>query len=371
MRHLSVSDLRKKIPFARFRLLVLIFLFFFFFKGFLVWDSYFRCYGLDDLLIYLHLPSNGADSVLEHKIIKRCLVEPLLWAVGFCMLPELTDFLVKTASFVNTHCTTLKKHYTQLLTYAFTVLLIVVTIGHNINCPHITLSDLKNFFNRPTSDFYEKNFHAPNTDNVTLSLQKKNLLLIQIESMEHTFEDENFFKVSLIPHLKQLKSVGTSFRHYHNGFATSYTQGSLIAMYTGLPTNYIARDFMNRNGNRFNFLPDYNTLSDILRQNGYATFFIQGGDGTFAGTSNFLRTHGVTAILDRTGISRFYSYAQIAGGWGYGDRDVLEIASEKLQKRKRQQPWFMHIQTVDTHFNYQPKINGGVRVPVPGFTAHR
>jgi phosphoglycerol transferase len=343
---ISFSSIAKTIKLYRLKPFFLIFLFFFLYKGLRFWHRFFNDYTLDDLIIYLNLPTEGVDKSLERCFIDRCLLNPLLWSLGICYIPELITLILPVVNFI-------KKHYAKIVTYGFGAALIVL-----IGKQNISLNDITHFFYRPTSNFYEKYFHRPTADNITLP-KKKNLLLVQLESIEQTFENKNFFENSLLPNLQRLEPLGVSFEHYHNGYSTSYTQGSLIAMYTGVPTNYISGRIMNLSGDNFRLLPEYYTLSQILRDNGYKTTFIQGSDKAFSGTGKFLENHGVERIIDRSSIAVLYPDLRIAGDWGYGDDDVFDIVLTELDRLDSKQPWMMHIKTVDTHFAYDPEVIRG------------
>jgi phosphoglycerol transferase len=207
-----------------------------------------------------------------------------------------------------------------------------------------------------TSEFYEREFVEPSSSQIQFPHKKKNLVFIQVESLESDFEDKSFYGVNLMPDLQALEPEGSKFAHFHNGFSTSYTQGSLIAGYTGCPTYHIAADLINRWGSKVKVLPDYYSLAQILKDNGYSTHFINGCSGNFAGTKSFLQSHGVENVITREEIEQLYPEYTTIGSWGYGDADIFKIARQNLSKADKSKPYFLHLLTVDSHFKYQPNL---------------
>ena len=69
-----------------------------------------------------------------------------------------------------------------------------------------------------TSDFYEKHYVDAKQVSIQVPKQKKNLILIFMESMEFTFADNKFFKENLIPELTKLSNENISFNKHLQGY---------------------------------------------------------------------------------------------------------------------------------------------------------
>ncbi len=206
-----------------------------------------------------------------------------------------------------------------------------------------------------TSDFYEKHYVDAKQVSIQAPKAKKNLILIFIESMEFTFADKIFFKENLIPELDQLSKENLSFNKHLEGYFQNNTQMSLIATMTGLPSRaiFIGKKMDN---NQFGeglkeYLPRIYSLSDILKDNGYTTMFIQGGDIDFAGAKTFLQQHSFDFIIGKKELTKNFSNITYTE-WGIEDKFTFEaLKKELLQNCKKDIPFFFTIFTLDTHFN--------------------
>jgi phosphoglycerol transferase len=319
------------------------------------WHKYFPTSTLNDVLIYLNLPSDGVDMTLVYLGLKRCIVVPALIGLLICYLPAIVGLVTPARLKKAVHQIVPVKFcsrftYTNLLRGIFFCLLVwcVATA--------ISWKALRRMLDFSTSEFYEREFVEPSSSQIQFPHKKKNLVFIQVESLESDFEDKSFYGVNLMPDLQALEPEGSKFAHFHNGFSTSYTQGSLIAGYTGCPTYHIAADLINRWGSKVKVLPDYYSLAQILKDNGYSTHFINGCSGNFAGTKSFLQSHGVENVITREEIEQLYPEYTTIGSWGYGDADIFKIARQNLSKADKSKPYFLHLLTVDSHFKYQPNL---------------
>lgn len=193
----------------------------------------------------------------------------------------------------------------------------------------LTNKDLKNFldfFNEEYSTFYEENYISVSKDDLKIE-NKKNLIFIIVESLEQTFSDSEVYGKNLIPNLSKLD--GIKFSNFENGYATDYTAGMIIGSFTGLPPYLSLRD-LNYYGHLQTPYPAILSLGRMLKNNGYYTSYILGSKVEFAGTNEFLSTHGIDEMIDRGDIEKEFPNLKIAGKWGYGDSDVFSVAQSKL-----------------------------------------
>ncbi len=222
--------------------------------------------------------------------------------------------------------------------------------------------DVLAYYNNQSSDFMEKYYVNPSGVNITFPEQKKNLLLIYLESMEMTYADASVggsFEENLIPELTQIAQENYNFSGTDstvlNGAiplsGTTWTAGALFGSSSGLPLN------ISINGNLMDqqesFFPDITTMGDILEDNGYRNIFMCGTDAVFGGRELFFKTHGDFEIYD-------YNYYLKNGSlpsddyyvfWGFEDSYLLSFAKDKLEEVSQgDQPFNLTMLTVDTHF---------------------
>lgn len=214
---------------------------------------------------------------------------------------------------------------------------------------------------------YEKDYVYPDSVNIVFN-EKKNLILIVLESMEYNFQNkENGGNLpqNRIPEITSLMKKHTSFEPGGITVAgTGWTMGETVAKFCGLPLK------MPLDGNSFgikNYLKSAVCLTDVLRQNGYNVKLFQGTDAHFASMVYFLRDHGVRTedIFDlRFFKKRGMSVSDTTFFLSVKDDDLYEeVKIELLKKRNRSEPWAVWFYTIDTHGAYGRLDSGCVDVP--------
>ena len=155
------------------------------------------------------------------------------------------------------------------------------------------------------SDFYEKHYQAPQEVQLEVPAQKRNLVLIFLESAEATFLRKEYQKqlnFSLMPELYQLAKENLNFSPDSDIGGSmqvdgaQWTQAGLVAQTCGIPlhlpiTNH--NKFLPKHG----YLPRAWCLFDILREQGYEQTFMTGMESAYAGVDKFLASHGQPNIL--------------------------------------------------------------------------
>ena len=291
---------------------------------------------IEETFFFLNTPWQGTDSKLVHKFIQQVIINPLIIVSFFLILRLLFKKFRKILTFF-------------LGTISFCILLIYVGVVG---------STILSSFLVPTSKFYEEHYVDPQKTKISFGKEKKNLIFIAVESLEKTFSNRTFFGQSLIPDIEALD--GTRFLAYQDGFATSFTQGSWIATFCGIPSNYYTADFINTAG-KHGFkdrLKNIDSLGKILKRNGYSTFYLKGSDGAFSGTRIFMENHGIDEFMDKEKISQLYPH-YIQGPWGYEDADLMSILKDALPKSIKHQPFAIFVETVDMH------VSNVVENPIP------
>ena len=135
------------------------------------------------------------------------------------------------------------------------------------------------------SDFYEDNYRM--SDNISFS-ERKNLIVLYLESMESIYAEGGIFGENLLPQLTNLQEENIKFGRYHQVAGSGWTVAGLVTSSCSLPLVLpIDSHSYGRNG----FLPNASCLQDILKKNGYHEFFVSSGETGFAYTDVFLKSH--------------------------------------------------------------------------------
>ena len=254
----------------------------------------FRKFGdfeIEKILFSLYVPLKN-ESTDWMKLIWVPLLASLCF---FCVLIVLRKFILK-------HPKT---------TVCFFFVLLVGTSGYIEK--HFSVWDyIKSY---TASNFIKKNYVDPGKVSLSFPKRKKNLIFIQVESLESSVQDKNnggFFNINYIPHLTKIAKENVSFSHSTliEGAtvlpSTGWTIAAMVAETTGLPLKLYAKDHLhvdNSMGNYLTFLPGAISLGDILAQNGYKNVFILGTNRKSSGQEDYLTQHGHYEIYDRNNIN--------------------------------------------------------------------
>ncbi len=218
---------------------------------------------------------------------------------------------------------------------------------------YYTLSVFKIFsyyknLNAPSSNYYEKNYVAPKKENI-LFYKKNNLIIIHLESIEKTYYDKKIFSEDLIPNIENLSNENLSFSGYLQASGTGWTIGGLFSAYCGVPLKAVIH--ANGYGRFKEFFPNIKCLPEILKDNDYNTYFMQGADLKFAGKDKFFTQHGIDEVYGKYELQSRSDYRETNDGdWGVNDKALFEYAKKKLLKiSKSNKPFMMSLLTVDTH----------------------
>ena len=204
------------------------------------------------------------------------------------------------------------------------------------------------------SNFYEENYIPPKTAKITPPETKKNLVILILESMEFTYAN---LDRDWIPELTKLSQENISFSNYENGYTMNFTMGHLIAMFCGIPCNFLANQIceyrvINQAGERRESIaPHAYSLGQILQDYGYTTFAVQSGSKQFSGTNTFLESHGVK---DTSGLNELINHparVHSVKKWGLNDIDTYEIFKDKIKNAPT--PFCGILTTISTHMQVQ------------------
>ena len=211
---------------------------------------------------------------------------------------------------------------------------------------------------------YSKDYIHPDSVHITFK-KKNNLLFLMLESMESDFQEVTFNteKENLIPEISQYMENNISF--LPGGITikgTGWTIGEVVAKNCAVPLIGLTN---NMSGIK-NFLPKAPCLMNILQENGYSFYLIQGSSIKFASMDNFLKSHKVESnhIYD---ISNFQDYLThdsiffniISDYHLYNEsKNIISKISSDTSK-----PWAIQLFTMDTHGPYGRFDSNCVDVP--------
>lgn len=215
----------------------------------------------------------------------------------------------------------------------------------------------RNYYNKQVDSKFYKQHYKANADQVIFPKEKRNLILIIMESMESSYQDiENngLCDINLIPNLSSLVKENINFSENSNvggGYdatGTGWTVAALTAKLSGLPFNMPIT--ANTNG-LTQFLPNALTMTDYLSMAGYQQLFICGSDKKFASRDALLETHGKVEVHDINYYKEQGRLAQDYGVfWGFEDKKLYNFAKEDITElAKKNKPFSAMMLTVDTH----------------------
>lgn len=208
------------------------------------------------------------------------------------------------------------------------------------------------------TDIYEKYYVDTNSVNVTLPKNKRNLIVIYLESMESSlFSKENggAFDNSIIPELEEIAKNNLNFSNTdllggaYTLTSTSFTISSITASTTGTPVNIKLFDGYTKEKP---FMKNVKSLGNILSDNGYNLELIQGSDKEFGALDLYTIDNGNYKVFDNnTAKEKGLVSEDYFEWWGIEDKKVLEFSKEELKElASSNKPFFLMLFTMDTHF---------------------
>ncbi len=312
-------------------------------------------------LFQIKTPMAGVNSGEVEEYIRAAVVPTIL----LCGIPLTVNLFIAIFLKVKNYSipiATRKKE--KALDYKFTVLYgaLLVMLVSWVDVPAMaeaTGADeyVANAF-RGDSTFYQDYYADPEKTALTFPEQKRNLVMIYMESMETTYadtEEGGAESTNLIPNLTDLALSNVSFSNNErlggctSTEGTTWTMAAILASTSGVP--YAIPVEGNSMDQYSSFLPHLTALGDILEANGYKNYFTCGSDATFGGRKLYFTDHGDYTFYDwlyakRQGyIRKDYEY-----GWGMEDIKTIAMAEKELSKvAAKGEPFNFTFLTQDTH----------------------
>ena len=191
-----------------------------------------------------------------------------------------------------------------------------------------------------------KNYQFDNPELPTLHYQSAtqhreqplNLVIVLQESMGATFV-KSLGGVEATPELEKLAAEGIWFEQlYATGTRSVRGIEAVIAGYSPTPAQSVVK------------LPNsqqhFSTLASILKEFGYHTQFVYGGEAHFDNMRGFFTSNGFSDIVD---ISRIENPVFV-GSWGASDEDLFNTAHQQfLSLNSSGKPFFSLVFTSSNH----------------------
>ena len=214
-----------------------------------------------------------------------------------------------------------------------------------------------------SGQIYQDMYKDPEDVSITFPEQKRNLIYIMLESMETSYLEKGMggaLDYNLIPELTELAKNNINFSHNDSvgGFrevtGTSWTIGAMVAHTSGVHLKVPdgIKDWQNGYGSQGEFLPGLNSITTVLKEQGYNQALMVGSDAGFGGRETYFQTHGIDNIYDL--YTAWYDGTVQTGywndWWGFEDEILFDYAKNKITEMAQQdQPFAFTMLTVDTH----------------------
>jgi phosphoglycerol transferase len=306
---------------------------------------------IEQLIFHVALSKNGANLSMIKRFVAKPLVDTL---VIFISLTGVFSTKIHLHKHNFEFCHPISKKIFIMLFPISSLLILVFSSG--------LFAYLKSLYEEP-STFYETNYIDPSNIKIIFPENKRNLIVIFVESLETGFltkENNGAFTENLIPGITALAKNNINFSGNNSlggavqVYGTEWTIAGISAQYSGVP---LAVSFLNQTEwNNYGelgseFLPRAYSIGDILHDAGYNNYFILGSDIAFGGRDKYFKTHKDTVIYD---YNYFHDNGYIPTNynvwWGIEDRKLYTFAKEKITDIAiNNAPFFITLLTADTH----------------------
>jgi phosphoglycerol transferase MdoB-like AlkP superfamily enzyme len=193
----------------------------------------------------------------------------------------------------------------------------------------------------PASAFVSGGAPTLHRQSATGSLtRRKNLVIVLEESLGAEFVGA-LGGLPLTPNLDTLSRQGWWFEHLY-ATGTRSVRG-LEALTTGF-TPTPAQSVIKLGKSQRNFF----SIARLLREQGYDTSFIYGGEAQFDNMRRFFMNNGFDFVVDEDD----FEHPVFHGSWGVSDEDLLERAHAEFSK-PRERPFFSLVFTTSNHSPYE------------------
>ncbi|EHJ9978910.1 LTA synthase family protein [Vibrio parahaemolyticus] len=181
-----------------------------------------------------------------------------------------------------------------------------------------------------------------NSNPATYQGKRKNLVILLQESLGAQFVG-SLGGLPLTPNLDELMQEGWQFTQMY-ATGTRSVRG-IEAVTTGFPPSP-SRAVVKLSKSQTGFF----TIADLLKEQGYHTQFIYGGEANFDNMKTFFFGNGFDQIVEE----KNYTNPSFVGSWGVSDEDLYNKADEEFERlSKGDKPFFSLVFTSSNHSPYE------------------
>ncbi|ALR15396.1 MULTISPECIES: LTA synthase family protein [Vibrio] len=192
------------------------------------------------------------------------------------------------------------------------------------------------------SDFNPELLPTMNHNSATYKGKPKNLVILLQESLGTQFVG-SLGGLPLTPNLDKLTEEGWLFTQMY-ATGTRSVRG-IEAVTTGFPPSP-SRSVVKLSKSQTGFF----TIADLLKNQGYHTQFIYGGEANFDNMKTFFFGNGFEQIVEE----KDYRNPGFVGSWGVSDEDLYNKADEEFERlSKDDKPFFSLVFTSSNHSPYE------------------
>jgi len=166
----------------------------------------------------------------------------------------------------------------------------------------------------------------------------KNLVIILQESLGARFVG-NLGGLPLTPNIDELSLQGWSFENlYATGTRSVRGIEAVTTGFTPTPARSVVKLGKSQHG--------FFSIAALLKQHGYATQFVYGGESHFDNMKSFFLGNGFSDIVDEGD----YKNPVFTGSWGVSDEDLMRRANSEFEQFHRQgKPFFSLVFSSSNH----------------------
>lgn len=325
------------------------------------WDNV----DFSTIMFQMHTPLAGTNSEIIYSYVARCIPQTIIGTLAIVSIYQLLKGMSRKLEFTfditffaaKAKVKVENKIWMRLSRIYFGSLTTIYCIICYTNVKNMGVFDyFNNISNKST--VFEEQYIDPRTVVLKFPENKRNLILIYLESMESTYASVEYGggkSINYIPNLTELAQKNVSFSGTDKlgggkiSHGCGWTTGAVLGTSSGVPFKSTIEG--NSMSEYAEFLPGLITLGDMLEAEGYSNYFMCGSDAEFGGRKLFYEKHGNYQIQD-------YFYAKEQGYipkdyhvfWGYEDEKLFAIAKVELDKLGNSGELFNYTMlTVDTH----------------------
>lgn len=297
---------------------------------------YFRVIEIEQAIFYASTNIHGIDKRLVSGFLRHAVLEPMLYIaismVIFSSFPKLAKRI-------------------RILS----IVLIMLACVRFFSCFSNYIYFAGYFNTDSRSDFYREHIVQPEVSSVSFS-EKRNLIVLYLESVEASFSDERIFPINLLPKLSAWRANNASVKEAFQAQNTGWTIAGIVSSWSGLPLRAGAGGGENKA-----FMPNIVMVPDILAQNGYSLQFVQGTSLYFSWKKYLFDNHGFKP-KQYIGIetirkkhpdweTKYHGPSSLVSG--VRDSVVYQLAKDSLLKlSENKKPFALFLLTFNPHFPY-------------------